>query len=393
MSKGERMALKNRTAPRIWTCIAAAMLLMFLVSCGESSDSPLQDSDGDGLSDAQENRIGTDPYNHDTDGDGYHDEEEVLSSTDPVDRTDPPVVIGYWSSWGTNHDNDNGQGTSDPVQFEDIPSEYTVVMVAFATTTDQFTPVFNPDPNFPFSRTSVDAAHLKGQKVIISIGGAVGADFAINTEERKTKFVNGMIQLIDEYGFDGIDIDLENTALANTDANLFAEATQEIVNHYKTPRNNFWLTMAPEFPNCRKGKFYYDYINNLNGSYTLICPQMYNQNGDGFSKENGEWVPENTGVMAEFLPVAVDVFINSYGSQYQSNDVPQIPEEKFVIGLPTGLGAAHDGIAIPSEMGQVWSQLTDRDILVRGFMFWCIDWDKTYGWIYSNKASELLNGP
>jgi len=51
---------------------------------------------------------------------------------------------------GTNHDNDNGQGTSDPVQFEDIPSEYTVVMVAFATTTDQFTPVFNPDPNFPF---------------------------------------------------------------------------------------------------------------------------------------------------------------------------------------------------------------------------------------------------
>jgi len=32
----------------------------------------------------------------------------------------------------------------------------------------------------------------------------------------------------------GIDIDLENTALANTDANLFAEATQEIVNHYKT---------------------------------------------------------------------------------------------------------------------------------------------------------------
>jgi len=102
---------------------------------------------------------------------------------------------------GTNHDNDNGQGTSDPVQFEDIPSEYTVVMVAFATTTDQFTPVFNPDPNFPFSRASVDAAHLKGQKVIISIGGAVGADFAINTEERKTKFVNGMIQLIDEYGF------------------------------------------------------------------------------------------------------------------------------------------------------------------------------------------------
>jgi len=113
MSKGERMALKKQNRPSDMDLYCSSNAAHVLVSCGESSDSPLQDSDGDGLSDAQENRIGTDPYNHDTDGDGYHDEEEVLSSTDPVDRTDPPVVIGYWSSWGTNHDNDNGQGTSE----------------------------------------------------------------------------------------------------------------------------------------------------------------------------------------------------------------------------------------------------------------------------------------
>ncbi len=47
-------------------------------------DGPI-DSDGDGLSDEHERRIGTDPFNPDTDGDGLTDGEEVLTyGTDPL---------------------------------------------------------------------------------------------------------------------------------------------------------------------------------------------------------------------------------------------------------------------------------------------------------------------
>lgn len=44
----------------------------------------LQDSDGDGLSDAKEIEIGTDPFNPDTDADELLDGDEVLRGTDPL---------------------------------------------------------------------------------------------------------------------------------------------------------------------------------------------------------------------------------------------------------------------------------------------------------------------
>jgi hypothetical protein len=52
------------------------------------------DSDNDGLSDVQEGRIGTDPYNRDTDGDQLTDGEEVLKyATNPlVDDTDHDIL-------------------------------------------------------------------------------------------------------------------------------------------------------------------------------------------------------------------------------------------------------------------------------------------------------------
>jgi YD repeat-containing protein len=49
------------------------------------------DSDGDGLSDAQEILIGTDPFNPDTDGDGFSDGVEVASGSDPLDPNCTPL--------------------------------------------------------------------------------------------------------------------------------------------------------------------------------------------------------------------------------------------------------------------------------------------------------------
>lgn len=56
-----------------------------------SAASGALDSDGDGLSDADEiNIVGTDPVNPDSDFDGFTDGDEVLSlGSDPLDPTDP----------------------------------------------------------------------------------------------------------------------------------------------------------------------------------------------------------------------------------------------------------------------------------------------------------------
>lgn len=49
-----------------------------------------QDNDGDGLSNAEEELLGTDPDNRDTDGDGFSDAFEQRNGADP----NSPAVLG-----------------------------------------------------------------------------------------------------------------------------------------------------------------------------------------------------------------------------------------------------------------------------------------------------------
>lgn len=52
------------------------------------------DSDGDGLPDDQEKKLGTDPHNPDTDGDGMNDGYEVFMKTDPLKSNLPSGAAG-----------------------------------------------------------------------------------------------------------------------------------------------------------------------------------------------------------------------------------------------------------------------------------------------------------
>ena len=65
-----------------------------------------EDSDGDGLTDEQEEDLGTDPDNPDSDFDGYTDYEEYLAGSDPLDARSTPLTVaelaflGYtWIWW------------------------------------------------------------------------------------------------------------------------------------------------------------------------------------------------------------------------------------------------------------------------------------------------------
>lgn len=81
--------------------------LLFLVGCeaaelevpgldGASLDGAAgADSDGDGVSDADEEAMGTDPQSDDTDLDGWTDSEEMARNTDPTDGSDKPYQGGW----------------------------------------------------------------------------------------------------------------------------------------------------------------------------------------------------------------------------------------------------------------------------------------------------------
>ena len=61
-----------------------------LDDCDSIGGIPLEDSDcdNDGLSNAEEDALGTDPDNPDTDGDGIPDGQEVMDNTDPLEDCD-----------------------------------------------------------------------------------------------------------------------------------------------------------------------------------------------------------------------------------------------------------------------------------------------------------------
>ena len=60
---------------------------------------PEPDSDGDGLSDAEEAELGTNPNDSDSDDDGVSDGQEVTDGTDPLDRGSAQPQLGHPSLW------------------------------------------------------------------------------------------------------------------------------------------------------------------------------------------------------------------------------------------------------------------------------------------------------
>ena len=119
--------------PRIhlFLCFAASLPLM---ACG------VADTDGDMLSDAFEELIGTSPELGDSDGDGFTDAEEYLAYFNPDDRDDFPYEGGYprgplpeefdGEGWGPGDVSNSWDGDDQHSQLLDLHKFYgNVVMI------------------------------------------------------------------------------------------------------------------------------------------------------------------------------------------------------------------------------------------------------------------------
>jgi len=85
--------------------------------------------------------------------------------------------------------------------------------------------------------SDINALHSRGQKVILSVGGASGG-LVINSPSSATNFANSAHSLMTRFGFDGVDIDLES----GIDVTNLASALQQLA----ALSPGLIITMAPQ---------------------------------------------------------------------------------------------------------------------------------------------------
>lgn len=161
----------------------------------------------------------------------------VLSGT----GTPPPpsgalpakLIGGYWQMW---------QGPNVSEITANAP-QYNLQYASFAMGTDgngnvAFNPVFQSGASL---KNDIAASKAAGSKWLISIGGGSDSTIRLTNESQATTMFNSLVGIIDAYGFQGIDYDLECGATCfNPDA--AASLAQKLKTKYGP---NFVISAAP----------------------------------------------------------------------------------------------------------------------------------------------------
>ncbi len=91
---------------------------------GDGVPDPREDPDGDGLSNLEEQRLGTDPLDNDTDGDGLRDDYEVANDLDPTaadgDADGVSDATELWAGSDPSTADSDGDGIADGAETYDV---------------------------------------------------------------------------------------------------------------------------------------------------------------------------------------------------------------------------------------------------------------------------------
>ena len=295
------------------------------------------------------------------------------------------MVTGYW------HNFCNG---STNLKLKDVPSYYDMICVAFTGNTAKPGEVtFEVDPDLAravggYSKKEfiqdIKDLKSKGQHVIISVGGAEGR-ITINSESAADKFASSLSEIIKEYGFEGVDIDLEGSAVSGTA--YVARGLKKVQDEFG---DDFIITMAPETYYMHKGDgiigAYYRLAIEIKDILTICYPQFYNAGSDiGYDNFNAKYPSQS--------------FITSLATMYIENG---LRPDQLAIGVPAMSSAAGSGYISPENLKAVVNSLVYKKKLdgftppreyktLRGVMTWSINWDATQKYSWAKSMSELMN--
>ncbi|QOC90539.1 chitinase [Micromonospora craniellae] len=307
--------------------------------------------------------------------------------TTPPPTTPPPVtglpkhiLTGYW------HNFDN---PAVELRLRDVPTEYDLVAVAFAdATTTPGAVAFAIDPGLSASlggytdadfSADVRTLQSRGKKVIISVGGETGR-VAVNDAASAVAFADSVYALIQRYGFDGVDVDLENglnpTYMAQALRSLRAKVGSRLI-----------IAMAPQTIDMQNPTTsYFKLALDIKDILTVVNTQFYNS-GAMLGCDNN----------AAYAQGTVNFIVALACIQLEAGLRP----DQVGLGLPAGPGAAGGGIVAPSVVNAAMDCLTRGANCgsfrpprtypgLRGAMTWSINWDVTHNNSFARTVAPHL---
>ncbi|HEX7339063.1 MAG TPA: glycosyl hydrolase family 18 protein [Rhodanobacteraceae bacterium] len=308
------------------------------------------------------------------------------------------LMIGYW------HDFDNGSGI---FRIADVPNTWDVIIVAFASDAGNGNVSFTLDPALDKQQFIADIAakEAAGKKVLLSFGGQNGT-VTLNNATEVANFVSSTAAILNEYGFDGIDLDLESGAGVTSGAPIQTNIVTA-VKDLKQQFPNLFLTMAPEFPYVQGGYVayagiwgaYLPIINGLRDDLNVLQVQLYNNGGLNTPYETSAIPAATEDMLVGSVKMLVEGFPLSYGN---AGTFAPLPASKVALGLPSGPHAASSGYATPAVVNATLDcittdthcatiHLTTPQPTFRGVMSWSINWDKYSGQAFSSSVGAKVH--
>jgi chitinase len=332
-------------------------------------------------------------------------------TAEPFYPTAPPnghKLIGYWSGYGP---------AGSTFSLREISPQWDYILVAFATPdkdAPEGTMKFKTPAGLDTAEFKSDIAYLKnkGKKVMISLGGG-GQHFTLADPKRVPNYVSSVEKIVEEYGFDGIDIDFESPSLSIDpgDTDFKHPTTPSIVNLISALRQlhdhfgpKFMISLVPEGTQIPAG---YPSYGGQFGSYlaityaikdilTFIDVQDYNtpplQSLDGEIYQPG--TVDYHAAMTELLLHGFNV-----GGD-PKHFFPPLPARQVAVGFLTGdtnagvVGQAMDYIITGKAPKGTRYRLRNAKGYPEmiGAMFWTIDADRRLNYVFSNSVGPQLHG-
>ncbi|MCX5131172.1 MULTISPECIES: chitinase [unclassified Streptomyces] len=287
------------------------------------------------------------------------------------------AVTGYWQNFN------NGATVQ---KLSAVQSQYDIIAVAFAdATTTPGAVSFTLDSaglggyTVDQFKADIKAKQAAGKKVIISIGGQNGT-ISVSDSASATNFANSVYSLMQTYGFDGVDIDLENglnaTYMSQALRSLSAKAGASLV-----------ITMAPQTIDMQStSNGYFQTALNIKDILTVVNMQYYNSGSmlgcDGKVYSQGS---------VDFLTALACI-------QLEGGLAPS----QVGLGLPASTSGAGSGYVSPSIVNNALDCLAKGTNCgsfkpsktypgLRGAMTWSTNWDASAGNAWSNAVGPHVH--
>ena len=288
------------------------------------------------------------------------------------------LLTGYWQDFT------NG---AKPVRLSDVPTTYNLVAVSFGTATSTRGQVaFSVGPDLASALggytkaqfiTDIRTMHSRGQEVVLSAGGADGT-ITVNDAAAAANFASSVYVLMQQYGFDGVDVDLEN----GLNPGYMAMALQELA--AKAP--GMVITLAPEITSVQSpSASYFQLAMKIKPILTLVNTQYYDSgpvrgcNGKTYSPGTEDYLTAQACTLLQ----------------------QGLSPDQVALSLPASPAAATDGHVDPSVVTDALNCLAGGTSCgtfkppstysaIRGAADWSVNWDAANGYAFASAIAPHL---